>query len=245
MAYKDLTNTDRGTKYYSGVAADEFVPRKDLRRLKFGRLTVLDFSHKGGSSGRLYYYKCLCDCGKECIKSSTYLLDSKTCIHKSCGCWHRELNIATSTTHGHGKKTDPTYKAWVEIKLRCCNPRNQAYKNYGGRGIKVCDRWLHSFENFLADMGERPSKEYSIDRIDVNGDYCPKNCRWATRKEQCNNRRSNINITYNCKTQTLMQWCEELGLSYKNARSAIRKRGRSLEYIIENNICKTKNLKQS
>lgn len=234
MAYKDVSKNHR--IYALGIAKNEFAPRKDLRGKRFGRLTVIDFSHKGGTSGRTYYYKCLCDCGNECVKSSAYLLQAYTYPHQSCGCWHKELNINASTTHGHGKKTDPTYKTWVELKLRCCNPNNTAYPNYGGRGIKVCDRWLHSFENFLADMGERPSKEYSIDRIDVNGDYCPENCRWATRKQQCNNRRTNINITYNGKTQTLMQWCDELGLNFSNARYMLRRTGRSFEYIVNHQL---------
>lgn len=232
MEYKDLTNTNRRTNYYRGIAADEFAPRNDLRGKKLGRLTVVDFSHKGGKNGRTYYYKCLCDCGNECVKGSWYLLDNKAAPHKSCGCWHKELRLAASTTHGHGNRKDPTYKAWIELKLRCENPNNHGYKDYGGRGIKVCERWQNSFENFLVDMGERPGKDYSIDRIDVNGDYCPENCRWATRKEQCNNRRSNIKIEYQGKVQTLMQWCEELGLDYGNARRMIKVKNKAFDYII-------------
>lgn len=237
MAYKDLTQPTEQIKYYQGVAENEFAPRYDLRGKKIGRLTVLDFDHKGGKTGRTYYYKCICDCGNEVIKTSKYLMEERS-PHKSCGCWRKELSITATTTHGHGNRKNPTYKAWIELKLRCGSPNNHAYKDYGGRGIKVCDRWLNSFESFLTDMGERPGKEYSIDRIDVNGDYCPENCRWATRKEQCNNRRTNINITYNGKTQTLMQWCEELGLSYQNVRPVIRKSGRTLDYIIKHNMCK-------
>lgn len=235
MAYIDLI---RGESWaIRKLRPDEFIPRTDLRGRKIGRLKVLDFHHKGGKKGRTYYYTCLCDCGNTCVKSSSYLLANDEKIpHKSCGCWHRELSVAASTKHGHGKKTDATYKAWVELKLRCCNPNNRAYKDYGGRGIKVCDRWLHSFENFLADMGERPGKEYSIDRIDNNGDYCPENCRWATDETQCNNRRSNINITYRGRTQTLMQWCEELGLNYVNARHMLRKTGRDFEYIVNHQL---------
>ena len=233
MTYKDLTHTDRRTNYYRGIGADEFAPRNDLRGKKFGRLTVVDFDHKGGKNGRTYYYKCLCECGNVCIKGSWYLLDDKMAPHKSCGCWHKELNLTSSTKHGYGTRgKSSTYKIWCEIKGRCYNDKSTSFKHYGGRGIKMCDRWLHSFENFLADMGERPSKEYSIDRIDVNGDYTPENCRWATRKQQCNNRRSNINITYKGKTQTLKLWCEELGLNYSNARMIIGTRGKVLEYVI-------------
>jgi len=232
MAYKDLTLPTEQIKYYQGVAKNEFAPRYDLRRKKIGRLTVLDFDHKGGKNGRTYYYKCICECGNEVIKSSQYLMGKRN-PHKSCGCWHREINIAASTTHKHGSKSNKTYKTWVEMKLRCTNPNNTAYMNYGGRGIKVCDRWINSFENFLTDMGERPSTNYSLDRIDHNGDYCPENCRWATRKEQCNNRRSNIMITYKGRTQSLKLWCDEFGLNFQSARHMLRKTGRSFEYIVK------------
>lgn len=100
-------------------------------------------------------------------------------------------------------------------------------------GIKICDRWFHSFENFLKDMGERPSKEYSIDRIDVNGNYGPSNCRWATDKEQCNNRRSNAVVRYKGRTQNLMQWCNELHLNYSNVNSMRIRSKRSFDEIVE------------
>lgn len=235
MSYIDLSN--RKNIKTKDVAPNEFNPRNDLRGKRFGRLQVLDFSHKGGKDGRKYFYKCLCDCGKECVKSASYLLNSETFPHPSCGCWRKELNIASSTTHGRGKKTDREYKTWCEIKGRCYNENSTFYKNYGGRGIKMCDRWLNSFENFIADMGNRPSPKHSIDRIDVNGDYTPENCRWATMKEQCNNRRSNIRIEYQGKTQTLKQWCEELGLNYPNAYSMLRN-GRSFEFIVNHQLKK-------
>ena len=107
---------------------------------------------------------------------------------------------------------------------RCSNMQNRAYGNYGGRGIKVCDRWLgeHGFENFLADMGERPSKEYSIDRIDVNGNYEPSNCRWATRVQQANNTRKNVWLTHNGETHTLSEWCDIMKFDKKKAHRRYR-----------------------
>lgn len=108
---------------------------------------------------------------------------------------------------------------------RCTNPKNTSYRNYGGRGIKVCDRWLgeQGFENFLTDMGERPSDGYSIDRIDNNGDYCPENCRWATKKEQCNNMRKTIMLSYNGETHSLSEWCDITGFCYETAYNRYRK----------------------
>lgn len=111
---------------------------------------------------------------------------------------------------------------------RCRNHNNSDFFYYGGRGIKVCDRWKNSFENFLEDMGERP-KRTSIDRIDNNGNYEPGNCRWATKKEQNNNQRSNINLTFNGKTQTTAQWADELGMNSGTVRYRVNKLGWSAE----------------
>lgn len=207
---------------------NEFNPRFNLIGKKIGRLYVKSFAYK---KGRKYYYNCICDCGKECVKHSHYLLDKSKYPHKSCGCWHREINIARSTKHGMTKSD--TYKTWCELKQRCCNPKNHAYECYGGRGIKICDRWFNSFENFLEDMGERPSKEYSIDRINVNGNYEPSNCRWATDKEQCNNRRSNVIIQYKGRTQNLKQWCDELCLNYGCVNSMRVRSKRSFDEIVQ------------
>lgn len=209
------------------VPKDVFVPRKNLIGKKIGRLTVLDFHHK---QNRVYYYTCKCDCGNVCVKKSNYLLNRKTYPHPSCGCWHRELYIAASSTHKMTKT--PEYKSWQEMRYRCLNPDNPQYFRYGGRGITVCDRWKDSFENFVADMGERPSNQHSIDRIDNNKGYSPENCRWATRKEQCNNRRSNINLTYKGETKTLKQWCELYNMKYSLVQQAYY-RGHSIDYIIK------------
>jgi hypothetical protein len=106
-----------------------------------------------------------------------------------------------------------SYAIWKSMRTRCCNKNCAAYKHYGGRGIKICQRWMDSFENFLNDMGERPSMEHTLDRIDNNGDYCVENCRWATQLEQKNNTRKNAFLSFNGKTQTIAYWARELNLS--------------------------------
>ena len=113
------------------------------------------------------------------------------------------------TTHGMTKT--PEFRAWAHMKHRCFNPNHPRYLDWGGRGIMVCDRWKNSFENFLADMGTKPSPKHSIDRIDNDGDYCPDNCRWATKTDQSNNKRNNRLITIRNKTYTIAQWTKEMG----------------------------------
>ena len=113
----------------------------------------------------------------------------------------------------HRKTGTPEYLAWINIKRRCYNAANASYPAYGGRGIVMCDRWKDDFMAFLADMGERPSDQHSIDRIDVNGNYEPSNCRWAIDATQRNNKRNNVMLTHQGKTQTLAQWAKELGIN--------------------------------
>ena len=114
------------------------------------------------------------------------------------------------------------HRVWDSMKTRCTNPRSGNYKNYGGRGIKICDRWLHSFEAFAEDMGPRPSAAHSLDRIDVDGDYEPKNCRWATWKQQGRNRRTNVFVTIGNETKCLAEWAEESGIEYATVTKRIR-----------------------
>ena len=124
--------------------------------------------------------------------------------------------VASFYQNGHKKNNPKLYKTWQGMKNRCYNKNCRSYKHYGGRGVKVCDRWLGAkgFDNFLEDMGKKPSSKHSLDRINTNGDYCPKNCRWATWEEQENNRRINIYYEYMGTRMTLPQWSKKLGIAY-------------------------------
>ena len=149
---------------------------------RFERLTVI--SECGRNSSGKVLWKCICDCGNEKI-THTGNLRSKQAM--SCGCYNRDLNRERLTTHG--LRNSPEYTTWQSLKNRCTNETSDDYKNYGCRGIKVCDEWMHDFNQFLSDMGNRPSPTHSIDRINVDGNYEPSNCKWATPLEQAKNKR--------------------------------------------------------
>jgi hypothetical protein len=147
---------------------------------RFGRLVVLEY--RGSDRGNTPFWLCQCDCGEQTVTRGNSLRSGGA---KSCGCWYREAIGHRARTHGH--YTTRTYSSWVNMIQRCTNPKSTGYKNWGGRGITVCERW-RSFVNFLADMGERPLKT-SLDRRENDKGYFKENCRWATPKEQLENRR--------------------------------------------------------
>lgn len=176
---------------------------------KFGRLTVIGYA--GQDKERKSMWFCRCKCQKI---TKVQIANLKKGHTSSCGCINIEKIKERSITHGHsrGGNESPEYRTWQNMLTRTQNPNNKSFPDYGGRGIQVCDRWKDSFENFLADMGKRP-KNTSLDRKENNLGYSKENCRWATRKEQSNNKRSNVSFIYAGKTQTLTQWANELGIT--------------------------------
>lgn len=183
------------------------MPFKPLNLLgmRFNHLLVV--SVNPCKDNRQMHWNCLCDCGNTIVLKSTKLTHRK---QYSCGCMTSKLISERSTTHGHRKNgvRPDEYRIWSNMKYRCSSVYE---KNYYGRGIIVCDRWVNSYDNFLSDMGPRPSKKHSIDRIDVNGNYEPSNCRWATSYEQFRNKTNNRWIEFHGWSMILKDWADILG----------------------------------
>jgi hypothetical protein len=197
---------------------------------RFGDLIVGRETVREGS--RLRYWLCRCVCGRQKAIKGTNLTSGMT---KSCGCGIGKATKRVHTRHGSYKTKE--YQIWATMKDRCFNSNNKKFHLYGGRGITVCDRWRHSFENFIADMGVRPTSRHSIDRIDGNGNYEPTNCRWATYKEQGNNTRANHLLSFRSLTLTVTQWAEHLNVNKKTLDFRLRS-GWSVEKVLSEPVRK-------
>jgi hypothetical protein len=215
---------------------------------RFGRLVVISIAEDVPKHAGSVYMEptvlCRCDCGNEKrVRSHSLLRKIGT---KSCGCLHRETIRITSRHHGEkvGGKESPEYQTWMNIRRRCEDSSNKSFERYGGRGIRVCKRW-HAFENFLADMGRRPTSDHSIDRHpDNSGHYQPGNCRWATRVEQGQNKRNNVLLTFDGETLTVAAWARKTGIDHSVIRARI-KYGWSAERILTESIhtdCRSRRL---
>lgn len=199
----------------------------DLTDRKFGRLAVVGLSEKRSNHGALW--DCVCDCGKTACVLSQVLRRGKS---NSCGCYRIEAGGALgrrSRRHGEAGTSTETveYRTWAQMLSRTRSGTHVNFKNYGGRGITVCERWK-KYENFLADMGRRPSPKHSLDRKDNDKGYDPDNCRWATIFEQNRNTRGNHRITIRGETKTLAEWMEIAGRKAKTFQNRIQ-RGMSEE----------------
>lgn len=201
----------------------------DLVGQRFGRLTVLELVGKKGS---YYYWKCKCDCGV--IKNiSGHSL--RTGITKSCGCYHSEImrNLKFNHKNKYGDLgKSRLHTIWLKMRQRCYNKNHTAFHNYGGRGIKICDEWYNLDNGFINFYNWAINNGYdstlTIDRIDVNGNYEPSNCRWATNKEQANNTRYNVRIEYKDNHYSLLQLSELLNIEYSNLWHCLKRRGNNI-----------------
>lgn len=200
--------------------------RVDLTK-KYGSWTPIREDYEVSAGYKRRVVLCRCDCGNETYVPTWNLVNGRTKVCQEC--FSKTLPELTRTKKStHGRSKTPEYNTWLGIKGRCYNPNDQDYHSYGGRGIKVCDRWLESFENFLEDMGERPGVDYSIDRVNVNGHYEKSNCRWTTADVQARNTRKNRMITHNGETLCLEDWAQKIGIDSTSLNDRL-KRGWPLE----------------
>ncbi len=186
---------------------------KDERGKIYGRWTVIEFAR---SDSRGIHWVCRCECG---TIASVWGADLRHGSSRSCGC---------GRNRSHGMHESQEYATWEAMKQRCYNKNHNAYRYYGGRGIVICKRWLQSFINFFDDMGPKPFPSASIDRLDNDGPYSPKNCRWATNLEQGQNTSKTRMLTYNGETLCLREWARRIGIAHGTLHQRL-KRGWSLE----------------
>lgn len=197
----------------------------DITGQRYGRLTVISRSENNRHKKAMW--RCRCDCGNEAIFCGNHLRSGNT---QSCGCLAMEtrINNGKSVVKHRGRGTR-LYHVWSDIKIRCFNSKSSNYANYGGRGITMCDEWRNDFATFrdwsIANGYDEtaPKGQYTIERINVNGNYEPSNCRWATTKEQGNNRRNNHLLTYDGETHTIAEWSEITGIRHDTLLRRLKK----------------------
>jgi hypothetical protein len=238
------------------------IPDSEIIGKRYGRLVIVSKKKKVkyAKTRTALVVECICDCGNIFKTKLRYIRSGKTnscgCFKKEQ--LRKYWNTKKERTKKiksiikkykkllkkffqyrkkhfikkHGMSGTPEYRRWTSIKYRCYNKNCRKYNMYGGRGIKMCDEWLNSFEKFRKDMGCRPSAKHSIDRIDNNGDYTPENCRWATPKEQARNKRDTVYISFKGETLPLVEWAERKNISPSNIRYKYSK-GLSIEEIFK------------
>lgn len=195
--------------------------RKDLTGQRFGRLTAI--SSRMDSDNRRCVWLCKCDCGNYKEFKSATLISGRA---QSCGCLHNEIISKMSTTHGMSKTR--LYSVWKGMRTRCYNPNSKSYKNYGGRGILICDEWKNDFLSFYLwafANGYNPNAKHfecTLDRIDVDGNYCPENCRWVSNTQQANNTRSVSRYTINGVEHTMTDWCNIYSIPKENVQARLQ-----------------------
>jgi hypothetical protein len=197
---------------------------------RFGRLVTKSIA--GRNKQRQLMVKCLCDCGKQPVIRGYALIYGVT---RSCGCFNQQLHKEIATKHDLSRTR--FYRIWQGIKQRCNNPKDTAYKNYGGRGIIVCPAWQNSFVTFCLDTFIGYDKFLTIDRIDNNGPYCPFNCRWITQQEQCRNSRRNKLITINNETKTLAEWLDIYNINRSTYGARVRIQGMTPQQALTKSVC--------
>ena len=186
--------------------------KNDFVGKQFGRLSVVERRpYNACKNGNIW--KCICECGNAVHTNSWSLKSGET---KSCGCWSRNIG---DCKRRHGSWNTDEYKTFMRMNSRCNNPNTRQYHRYGGRGIRLM---YSSFEDFIADVGPKPTKKHSIDRINNDGHYEPGNCRWALPQQQANNTSRNKFITYNGQTKTVSDWARSLGLTFAAIDSRLR-----------------------
>lgn len=204
----------------------------DLTGQRFGRLTVVGIAER--LNGQRVKWICRCDCGNNAIVSGTHLKSGHTI---SCGCYKIEKTKEVNGKHFLSRK-ERLYVVWMNMRLRCRNPKNKRYKNYGGRGITICDQWEDYMEFRKWALENGYSENLTIDRIDVNGNYCPENCRWADIETQSNNRTNNHFIEALGQRMTAKQWGEKTGIPASTIIARINKLGWSDEKAVSTEVKK-------